>query len=130
MVTIWGEIKHFKGAIINPGWDNGSDLSPLLYNARIAWSGYALPFWCPIIISLDHPEEGTYSALNWLLPRFREIGGNFTTLPQMFKEHGYHSIIAGKIFHRFPFQQTSFQKVGLDVPFFDVWVFNTMELDV
>ena len=25
----------------------------------------------------------------------------------MFKEHGYHSIIAGKIFHRFPFQETS-----------------------
>ena len=24
----------------------------------------------------------------------------------MFKEHGYHSIIAGKIFHRFPFQET------------------------
>ena len=36
----------------------------ILYNAWIAWSGYALPFWCPIIISLDHPEEGTYSALN------------------------------------------------------------------
>jgi len=31
---------------------------------------------------------------------FREIGGNFTTLPQLFKQHGYHSIIAGKIFHR------------------------------
>ena len=55
-----------------------------------------------------HPTH-TGIQIDWL-PRFREIGGNFTTLPQMFKEHGYHSIIAGKIFHRFLFQQTSFLK--------------------
>ena len=31
---------------------------------------------------------------------FREVGGNFTTIPQYFKEHGYQSIGMGKIFHR------------------------------
>ena len=30
---------------------------------------------------------------------FRDIGGNFTTIPQFFKENGYRSIGMGKIFH-------------------------------
>ena len=30
---------------------------------------------------------------------FRTVGGNFTTIPQHFKEHGYVSIGIGKIFH-------------------------------
>ncbi|XP_046381449.2 iduronate 2-sulfatase-like [Haliotis rufescens] len=30
---------------------------------------------------------------------FRDSAGNFTTIPQFFKNHGYHSIGAGKIFH-------------------------------
>jgi len=30
---------------------------------------------------------------------FREVGSNFTTIPQYFKENGYYSIGAGKIFH-------------------------------
>ena len=30
---------------------------------------------------------------------FRETGGNFTTMPQYFKENGYVSIGAGKVFH-------------------------------
>ena len=30
---------------------------------------------------------------------FRKSGGNFTTIPQYFKEHGYQSIGMGKIFH-------------------------------
>ena len=31
---------------------------------------------------------------------FREIGGNFTTIPQFFKNNGYRSINVGKMFHR------------------------------
>lgn len=30
---------------------------------------------------------------------WRNHAGNFTTLPQYFKEHGYHTVSAGKIFH-------------------------------
>jgi len=30
---------------------------------------------------------------------FRDVAGNFTTIPQFFKEHGYHSVGIGKIFH-------------------------------
>ena len=30
---------------------------------------------------------------------FRKSGGNFTTIPQYFKQNGYHSIGMGKIFH-------------------------------
>ncbi|XP_047500365.1 iduronate 2-sulfatase-like isoform X1 [Penaeus chinensis] len=30
---------------------------------------------------------------------WRHHAGNFTTLPQYFKEHGYHTVSAGKIFH-------------------------------
>lgn len=30
---------------------------------------------------------------------WRKHAGNFTTLPQYFKEHGYHTVSAGKIFH-------------------------------
>jgi len=30
---------------------------------------------------------------------WREVGGNFTTIPQFFKEHGYHTLGAGKVFH-------------------------------
>lgn len=30
---------------------------------------------------------------------WRTHAGNFTTLPQYFKEHGYHTVSAGKIFH-------------------------------
>ena len=30
---------------------------------------------------------------------WREVGGNFTTIPQFFKEHGYRTLGAGKVFH-------------------------------
>ena len=30
---------------------------------------------------------------------FRTVGGNFTTIPQYFKEHNYKSVGMGKIFH-------------------------------
>ena len=30
---------------------------------------------------------------------FRDLGGNFTTIPQFFKENGYKSISVGKVFH-------------------------------
>jgi len=30
---------------------------------------------------------------------FRDLGGNFTTIPQFFRENGYKSISVGKIFH-------------------------------
>jgi iduronate 2-sulfatase len=30
---------------------------------------------------------------------WRNVGGNFTTIPQLFKQHGYHTVGAGKIFH-------------------------------
>lgn len=30
---------------------------------------------------------------------WRDVAGNFTTLPQHFKEHGYHTHSIGKIFH-------------------------------
>ena len=32
-------------------------------------------------------------------PYFRKVGGNFTTLPQYFKQNGYTSVGMGKIFH-------------------------------
>ncbi|KAK2168972.1 hypothetical protein LSH36_13g25073 [Paralvinella palmiformis] len=32
---------------------------------------------------------------------WRVVGGNFTTLPQYFKQHGYHVIGLGKVFHQF-----------------------------
>jgi hypothetical protein len=34
-----------------------------------------------------------------LVHYFRNVGGNFTTIPQYFKENGYSSIGMGKIFH-------------------------------
>ena len=33
---------------------------------------------------------------------WREMGGNFTTIPQFFKEHGYFTTGAGKVFHPGP----------------------------
>ncbi|XP_046579959.1 iduronate 2-sulfatase-like [Haliotis rubra] len=30
---------------------------------------------------------------------WRDVGGNFTTIPQYFKEHGYRTIGSGKVFH-------------------------------
>ena len=32
-------------------------------------------------------------------PWFREVGGNFTTIPGYFRQHGYRTVGAGKIFH-------------------------------
>ena len=32
-------------------------------------------------------------------PYWRDMGGNFTTIPQFFKEHGYRTLGGGKIFH-------------------------------
>ncbi|CAH1787733.1 unnamed protein product [Owenia fusiformis] len=34
-----------------------------------------------------------------LVKYFRHVGGNFTTIPQYFKQHGYMSVGMGKIFH-------------------------------
>ena len=30
---------------------------------------------------------------------FRNVGSNFTTIPEFFKDHGYHTIGGGKVFH-------------------------------
>nr|CAD7401951.1 unnamed protein product [Timema poppensis] len=30
---------------------------------------------------------------------WRDVAGNFTTLPQYFKQHGYHTMSVGKVFH-------------------------------
>ena len=35
-------------------------------------------------------------------PYFRTVGGNFTTLPQYFKYHGYRTVGMGKVFHPGP----------------------------
>ena len=34
-----------------------------------------------------------------LVTYFRNVGGNFTTIPQYFKQHGYRTVGMGKIFH-------------------------------
>jgi len=34
-----------------------------------------------------------------LFSYFRDLGGNFTTIPQFFKEHGYRTAGMGKVFH-------------------------------
>ncbi len=34
---------------------------------------------------------------------FREVGGNFTTIPQYFKENGYYTTGVGKVFHHHKF---------------------------
>ena len=34
-----------------------------------------------------------------LVSYFRDVGGNYTTIPQLFKEAGYHTTGGGKIFH-------------------------------
>ena len=36
--------------------------------------------------------------------KFRQVGGNFTTIPQYFKESGYHTFGIGKVFHHHLFQ--------------------------
>ena len=35
-----------------------------------------------------------------LVTYFRKFGGNFTTIPQFFKDQGYYTVGGGKIFHQ------------------------------
>jgi len=45
------------------------------------------------------PDTTRISSIGYY---WREYGGNFTTIPQFFKEHGYFTLGAGKLFHGGP----------------------------
>ena len=61
---------------------------------QVGWSGLSNAHW----------SEETSLALNsvqvvHLDSYWREQGGNFTTVPQFFRERGYTSLSVGKVFH-------------------------------
>ena len=49
---------------------------------------------------------------------FREVGGNFTTIPQYFKENGYVSVGIGKIFHSGHKASADDDPVSWSMPYF------------
>ena len=51
---------------------------------------------------------------------WREVGGNYTTLPQYFKNHGYTTVGMGKIFHNGAASVTMIPCHGADITFMGV----------
>ena len=62
-----------------------------LLNSLLNYSG-------TIIIFLEGRRPDTTHVYD-LVHYWRDVGGNYTTIPQYFKQHGYRSVGMGKIFH-------------------------------
>ena len=76
------------------------NLDKLASKSLVLRRAYVQQAWCsPSRTSLLTGRRPDTTHVYDLKTYFRESGGNFTTLPQYFKEHGYLSIGMGKIFH-------------------------------
>ncbi len=59
------------------------------------------PFCNPSRSSLLTGRRPDTTRVYNLQRNFREVGGNFTTIPQYFKENGYATFNIGKVFHEY-----------------------------
>ncbi len=62
-----------------------------------------LPYCNPSRSSLLTGRRPDTTHVYDLKMKFRQVGGNFTTIPQYFKESGYHTFGIGKVFHEHTF---------------------------
>ena len=77
-----------------PNLDALADKSLLFLNA------FAQQALCsPSRTSLLTGRRPDTTRITKIGPYWRDMGGNFTTIPQFFKEHGYRTLGGGKIFH-------------------------------
>ena len=77
-----------------PNLDALADKSLLFLNA------FAQQALCsPSRTSLLTGRRPDTTRITKIGPYWRNMGGNFTTIPQFFKEHGYRTLGGGKIFH-------------------------------
>ena len=81
--------------MVTPNLDKLAEKSIIFENAYVQ---YAL--CSPSRTSFLTSRRPDTTHVTDLTSYFRHIGGNFTTIPQFFKNHGYKSINVGKIFHR------------------------------
>ena len=85
----------FKSPPMNtPNLDSLADESLLFLNA------FAQQALCsPSRTSLLTGRRPDTTRITEIGPYWRDMGGNFTTIPQFFKEQGYRTLGGGKIFH-------------------------------
>ena len=81
--------------MVTPNIDKLADKSILFERAYVQYAVCS-----PSRTSLLNGRRPDTTHVTDLESYFRYIGGNFTTIPQFFKNHGYKSINVGKIFHR------------------------------
>ena len=80
--------------MITPNLDKLAKQSILFQNAYVQQA-----LCSPSRTSLLTSRRPDTTHITEIGPYFRDIGGNFTTIPQFFKENGYRTIGGGKIFH-------------------------------
>ena len=80
--------------MVTPNLDALADRS-LIFHRAYAQQAVCNPSRSSALTGRRPDTTRVYSSAEY----FRESGGNFTTIPQFFKEHGYTTLGMGKIFH-------------------------------
>ncbi|XP_060605009.1 iduronate 2-sulfatase-like [Ruditapes philippinarum] len=92
------EGKHFP-AVVSPKMHTPS-IDVLASRSLLLERSYCqLAICAPSRSSLLTGRRPDTTRVYEIGPYFREVGGNFTTLPQYFKMNGYLSVGMGKVFH-------------------------------
>ncbi len=76
------------------------NLERLASNSLVLAQAYTqFPYCNPSRSSLLTGRRPDTTHVYRLTTKFRKVGGNFTTIPQYFRESGYHTFGIGKVFH-------------------------------
>ena len=98
--------------VFTPNLDRLAQRSLLLKRAYAQWSS------CGPSRSSFLTSRRPHTTKVWdLHTSWRDSGGNFTSLPQLFREHGYLTAGAGKVFH--PLETDAHDSISWSVPFYD-----------
>ncbi|ESO94040.1 hypothetical protein LOTGIDRAFT_104488 [Lottia gigantea] len=86
--------KNYQTQIYTPNLDSLASKSLLLKKAYVQ-QAFCSPSRTSFLTGRRPDTTHVYDLKRY----FRDVGGNFTTIPQYFKENGYRTIGMGKIFH-------------------------------
>jgi iduronate 2-sulfatase len=98
------EINAFDPDISVPGTTHAKMFTPnidaLAHKSLVLRKNYCQQAICgPTRASLLTSRRPDRTKVWDLSSYWRKVGGNFTTIPQLFRQHGYETVGMGKIFH-------------------------------
>ena len=91
-----GPLSEYSKHLLTPNLDKFAQRSLVLKNAHVQYT-----LCGPSRVSMLTSRRPDTTKVDHNKAFWRDVGGNFTTLPQYFKEQGYDVIGMGKIYHTF-----------------------------